>query len=461
VVTCPTCRTENPEGAAFCRKCGAYLRWDDHPTVGAVAPAAISIQLAADAVSVAPGTEGGCDVWLRNGSNQLVRIALELYESAGAWSIVEPASLEVAPAGQARAHIRILPPSAGGSTVQGPQRLGVRATPDGNAAGAVAAEAVVAVTGVVDFSLEIDPPTSKATHFAVRDVRITNGGNAPVAVTLSASEESGELSFEFDHGRVTVAPAESGQTKLTVLVRRPRRFGRTIEREFSVAGVADRGPTRQATATVETTPSVGTALALLLILVLVLGLAALGLAAIGGDDDSQYSCPEIALPQGATSQPAHFEGGNDSLAVHTENGFAYVTALLDGTRGATAQYGLPVGTIPIGGADVDGDGIDEGWILEDSGNPVVLAILTFKPPCDLKFVATTGPLAIRKGTTGGVECRDESGAGVVRSVEGEEGSRDSRLFRLHDSKLAEAPFNSRLVPARPGFHCGSLSRGWK
>ena len=153
----------------------------------------------------------------------------KLYESAAAWSSVEPASLQVAPGGQARAHIRILPPPAGGSSVQGPQRLGVRATPNADATGAVAAEAVVAVTGVVDFSVSIDPPSSKATHYAARDVRITNGGNAPVAVTLSASAGSSELSFEFDHDSVTVAPAQSDQTKLTVKVQRPRRFGRPID----------------------------------------------------------------------------------------------------------------------------------------------------------------------------------------------------------------------------------------
>ena len=46
---------------------------------------------------------------------------------------------------------------------------------------------------------------------------------------------------------------------------------------------------------------------------------------------SAYSCPEIALPQGFTSRPAHFEGDNDSVAVYTENGVVFVAAVLDGT----------------------------------------------------------------------------------------------------------------------------------
>ena len=151
MVTCPTCQTENADGAAFCRKCGSYLRWDDHPTPEGEPPATISMQLAADAVSVTPGTEGGLDLWVRSGVSEPVSVALDLYESAAAWSSVEPALVQVAPGGQARAHVRILPPPAVGSTVQGPQRLGVRATPDGSASRAVSAEAVVAVTGIVDF----------------------------------------------------------------------------------------------------------------------------------------------------------------------------------------------------------------------------------------------------------------------------------------------------------------------
>ena len=72
------------------------------------------MQLAADAVSVTPGAEGGLDVWVRNGSSEPVPVALELYESAAAWSSLEPGSLQLAPGGQARAHIRILPPPAEG-----------------------------------------------------------------------------------------------------------------------------------------------------------------------------------------------------------------------------------------------------------------------------------------------------------------------------------------------------------
>jgi hypothetical protein len=113
---------------------------------------------------------------------------------------------------------------------------------------------------------------------------------------------SGAPGFEFDDEPISVAPAQSGQTRLTVNVQRPRRFGRPVDREFSVDATAERGPTRQAAGTVETRPIVPMALVLLSGLVLVLGLSALGFAVTGGDDGSQYSCKRFRCRRGASSR---------------------------------------------------------------------------------------------------------------------------------------------------------------
>jgi hypothetical protein len=103
--------------------------------------------------------------------------------------------------------------------------------PNGNAA-AITAEVVVAVTGVVDFSVSIDPPSSKATHYAVATA-ITNGGSACRQTSALRGKRRVELSSTRTHrGRF----AQSVTTALTVRALRTRRFGRTIEREFSVGG---------------------------------------------------------------------------------------------------------------------------------------------------------------------------------------------------------------------------------
>ena len=221
---------------------------------------------------------------------------------------------------------------------------------------------------------------------------------------------------------------------------------------------ADPGPTRQATAIVTTTPSVPMSVILLSVLVLVVGLAALGFAAIGDDDDSLYSCKEIPLPQAASSRPAHFDGDGNSVAVYTENGVIYVAALLDGTHGARiAPTGLGPGTFPVGGADVDGDGVDEGWIVRGQvffpAFGELFGLLTFKPPCELALVVSPEGLRSAKPSYR-VECRHESGADLVVTA-----PNGSRLYRLESSALVQSGGNPG--PAQAGFHCGSLSRGWK
>ena len=100
VVTCPTCQTENA-ATAFCRKCGTYLRWNDRPPAAGDPRDALSLQLAADAVSVTPGARRG-RCWVRNASSDSREVALELYELAAAWSSVEPSLLQLQ--GRRRGH---------------------------------------------------------------------------------------------------------------------------------------------------------------------------------------------------------------------------------------------------------------------------------------------------------------------------------------------------------------------
>jgi len=449
VVTCPTCQTENAAGTAFCRKCGAYLRWGDHPPVAADASAAISLQLAADAVSVTPGTEGGVDVWVRNAASTPAQVALELYESAAAWASVEPSTLQLPPGGQARARVRLLPPADATATARGPSRLGVRATPNGDAAAAVAGEAIVAVAGVVDFSMRVEPERSKAYRAAGFEVAVANTGNAPVTVDLTASEPSNDLDLELDATRIDLAPGGTASAALTARVRRPRRVGRAVERPCSVEARSERGPTRDATAIVTVTPGIPLVLAAVAVLALVLGAVGIGVATMNGDEDaSPYHCPELVLPP-ANHRPADFDGGANSVAVYVDNG-VHVAAMLDEKHGASVA--LPVANnaaTPIGSAHVDDDEYAEALVVAAVTGRETIAILKFLPPCQLSLV--NGPTLTNDDSGYGIRCSDSAGGDLVVTTPA-----GTKALRLLGDHLETMP--GPVDPVVPGFRCGSLFR---
>ena len=162
----------------------------------------------------------------------------------------------------------------------------------------------MSVTGVVDFSLSIEPTESKAYRATTHRVLIENTGNAPISAQLSATEASGELNLELADERLDVAADTTAETTLTINVLRPNRIGRAVERPFEVVAADQRcvQPSRQREV-VTTTPSVPISLVATCAAVLGLGMVAVVVATTALDDDDAPSPPSTEPAPETTSPP--------------------------------------------------------------------------------------------------------------------------------------------------------------
>ena len=225
-MTCSSCGSETAPGARFCGRCGATLaavRGEDRLTV----------EVAPPRMAVAAGGSTAAEVVVRNVANIVEHVNLVLDGAAAAWSAVDPPTLRIMPGDSATGQLTLRPPRSS-SAPAGAHALIVlaRRTDTGEVAGH--ADAVVDLAPFDLVAGRIVPQHVTCWHSSQHRVELTNTGNAPITLRLSATDPDDLLSFARLPPEIEVSPGEPAALPLQVRADWRLIGGKPVDRGFTV-----------------------------------------------------------------------------------------------------------------------------------------------------------------------------------------------------------------------------------
>lgn len=311
---CPECGHENAEGVTFCgnRECHAVLSWNRPgapPSQGqdaaterdffvAVPPgqapspragddtSAVTASLDVDRVEVAPGEQGSCRLQVHNRGSVVDQFTVEVAGPAAGWTSIGSDTINLYPDADGSITLQFAPPRRP-DVPAGPTAFEVRvtSTQDPSVHTTVSGTAVVGAHHRVDG--ELAPKTATATRVADYDVRVTNRGNTPERVTLSARDPDQRLDLHLQPRQVTCEPG--GTAAATVTARAPKhvlRKGGSDQHAFTVTARRQDhdDPVFEDRGTLEQTPLLGGWVPRLLVLAAIVLAVAGAIFLLGGDD---------------------------------------------------------------------------------------------------------------------------------------------------------------------------------
>ncbi len=274
MTTCPSCGHVNEDDTDFCVRCREYLRWDPTevrppPQQAATAPAPVATAVPpqtgdagavrvtlrsadgqastdggrAPVARVTPGAQTSVSAVVRNELGIVDTYALRVEGLPEGWWTVTPQSIHLLPFGsndsgyEQDVEVSLHPPRAPASEARAwPFRLvassGVRAGLTGAAAGSLVVERYD------ELACQLRPERATARRSARYAVVVRNRGNAPVTVSLTATDPDDLLSFAFAPTQLQLGAGAERTVDLHVQTTAPA-ADRERELRFSVAASSD------------------------------------------------------------------------------------------------------------------------------------------------------------------------------------------------------------------------------
>ncbi|MDT5043560.1 MAG: hypothetical protein QOE51_4545 [Actinoplanes sp.] len=235
----------------------------------------VSVALSAESLDVVPGEETVCTLTARNTGSVIDQISVDVVGVAAAWSVVEPAVVNLYPGdiGEVRVHMK--PPKAS-KPAAGKMKFGVRATSLEDPAGSATAEGTLNVAPFTELRVALLPQISRGSRRGKHKIDVSNLGNVPVSTQITAVDPDDALTFTVP--RPAVAPAgKITQSRLVAVPRRKFWSGKQETKPFQVVVTPERGPASTVEGTFEQDPLVprwalATAVAALALAVVLAGL---------------------------------------------------------------------------------------------------------------------------------------------------------------------------------------------
>jgi len=242
-IVCRQCGKHNADGVQFCANpdCGAYLGWDGReqtsgvpgvpPPVADTQNASAAVTLADVTLAVDPGDTATTTVTVYNGGSQVEQFAMTVLGPAAAWATVEPATLQVYPAGHAECTVRLAPPREV-TTPAGRVWFTVRASSTLHPGLLAGANGTLDVGAFREVGAVLVPQETSGRGRTEHRVDITNAGNVIEPVRLDASDATGKIHFGVPEGELVLPP---GKHPVVVPVRPPTRWlGKPPRAPFTV-----------------------------------------------------------------------------------------------------------------------------------------------------------------------------------------------------------------------------------
>jgi len=183
------------------------------------------VELATPSIDALPGEESEVGVLVYNTGVEAEAYDLEVIGSVAPWAFLDPAVVRL-PAGDSRTVRLVLRPPRTGEVPAGPMpfavRLHARADPDAEEV----AEGTVDLVAYEAFTASLVPEALEVRGRGRARVQITNDGNIPIVVRLSAASPDDALGLKLDDETVLVPAATSASVALIVKPRHRRLLGR-------------------------------------------------------------------------------------------------------------------------------------------------------------------------------------------------------------------------------------------
>ena len=216
MIECAKCGHRNPEGTEFCQNCGTYLGFEGKKLEAL--PGGVLVTITPSMISVAPGAQAAAEVRVRNKSNIVDQYEIQVTGEPAAWSVAEPGTLSLFPDKEGVATVRFAPPRSAG-VAAGRKPFAIKVQSKASPAISARQEGVLEVAAIQDAGPSITPHTARGGESATYRLLVQNKGNAPLQVTLDASDPDELLLFEFDRPTLALGRGEAANVQLLV---RPR-----------------------------------------------------------------------------------------------------------------------------------------------------------------------------------------------------------------------------------------------
>ncbi len=193
--------------------------------------------------NVEPGGQVHAQVTVRNPGSIVEGYRLEILgerpdQGPPSWAEVHPAELRVFPKETGTAAVVFAVPD-GGTSASGRFPFGVRVTSTVTSDVSAVAEGDLEVGRVFGLQSTITPMTSSGRWRGYHVLRYTNWGNAPVHLSLRATDPDERLGFLLRPTEVNLPLGGSAQVRLTVRTRKPFLRGTSVRLPFEVVGEQD------------------------------------------------------------------------------------------------------------------------------------------------------------------------------------------------------------------------------
>lgn len=184
---------------------------------------------------VEPGGQASVTVTLTNPGTVVEGYELQVLGSPAGWAQVAPPEVSVYPQKGASVAVVFSPP-AGTSAPGGKHSYGIIARSTLDPQFSAVAEGDVEVGQVHGLQAKIVPVNSTGWMHGRHAIQVSNWGNAPVELTLTASDPDDLLDFTLSPPAVRVLPGGSESVRISARARRPLLRGVPVRMPFQVVG---------------------------------------------------------------------------------------------------------------------------------------------------------------------------------------------------------------------------------
>jgi hypothetical protein len=232
VIVCSKCGVHNKDETEFCGGCRAYLDFTGQK-VAEGPRTALNASLSEAQLSVDPGAEAGAEIRVRNNGSVVDRANLVVLGIVSAWATVEPSTISLFPKQDGVARIRFRPPRTS-QTPAGPVPFAVQATSQTDNRTTYVANGSIEVHPFYELATKLTPVTSRGRRLTVHSLAITNRGNTPVEIAVTAADPDDALECSLESAALSVEPGATGAVALHVETRKRFAWGPARPHPFHV-----------------------------------------------------------------------------------------------------------------------------------------------------------------------------------------------------------------------------------
>ncbi len=311
------------------------------PTAAAAAAApppsqALAVMLTGPNAPAAPGSTVTATVEIHNRGSTVDEVRISVLDLPPGWGQVNRPIVSLLPGARDEVTVTLTPPRSN-EAVAGDYPFGVAAVSTVRGT-EVRVLGVLSVESFAGFTLAIHPVRSDRNF----KVNLSNTGNAPAALALSAQDDEGKLRFDFESMNVDLHPGEQRTVSLKAKMPGAPKLGREVITPFRVEAAAQRDGTKStASGQLRIKPKFEAWRVPAIALVVLAGLAGGGVAYASRCED--WSLPGCGEDAGTADDDDQAQGGATASATVAGGGGGTPTAATTQTTptGPTASPTTP------------------------------------------------------------------------------------------------------------------------